>query len=409
MSTAEVIPLRRVHHPVASWIPGAEPPAFDADAIARVVAEVREPVFLLTGHDGHSHGVGVALGGAMTDTGEGYRLLGTLPPLFPEWLGDRSFCETHCVRCPYVAGEMANGIATPAMVIAMARAEMLGFYGAGGLAPSRVEADVDELVRALGDAPNWGVNLIHSPNESAIENRVAELLIERRVPIVSASAFMDLTPAVVRCAVAALRLESGEVVRARRVFAKVSRTKVAAKFMAPAPDSLLRVLLDRGQITAEEAALAARVPVAEDITVESDSGGHTDNWPLMALLPTILSLRDELAGGYARPVRVGAAGWLGTPRSGGRGVRARRGLCGHRVGESVLCGGRSFLGSQGDARQGRSRGRDHGARGRHVLAGREAAGAPPGHDVRAARRSALRDVPVVRKLGRDPRSGACPA
>ncbi|MFD8496446.1 PfaD family polyunsaturated fatty acid/polyketide biosynthesis protein [Amycolatopsis sp. NPDC059657] len=315
MSTAEVIPLRRVHQPVASWIPGAEPPAFDADAIARVVAEVREPVFLLTGHDGHSHGVGVALGGAMTDTGEGYRLLGTLPPLFPEWLGDRSFCETHGVRFPYVAGEMANGIATPAMVIAMARAEMLGFHGAGGLAPSRVEADVDELVRALGDAPNWGVNLIHSPNESAIEDRVAELLIERRVPIVSASAFMDLTPAVVRCAVAGLRLESGEVVRARRVFAKVSRTEVAAKFMAPAPDSLLRVLLDRGQITAEEASLAARVPVAEDITVESDSGGHTDNRPLMALLPTILSLRDELAGGYARPVRVGAAGGLGTPEA----------------------------------------------------------------------------------------------
>ncbi|SDY46879.1 PfaD family protein [Amycolatopsis xylanica] len=312
MSTAEVIPLRRVHHPVASWIPGAAPPAFGADAVARVTGEVREPVFVISGHD---HGVGAALGGVLTDSGEGYRLLGTLPPLYPEWLGDRSFCETHGVRFPYVAGEMANGIATPAMVIAMARAEMLGFYGAGGLAPSRVEAGVDELVRALDGLPNWGVNLIHSPNESAIEDRVAELLIERRVPIVSASAFMDLTPAVVRCAVAGLRLESGQVVRARRVFAKVSRTEVAAKFMAPAPASLLRVLLDRGQITAEEAALAARIPVAEDITVESDSGGHTDNRPLMALLPTILSLRDELAGGYERPVRVGAAGGLGTPEA----------------------------------------------------------------------------------------------
>ncbi|WP_370948987.1 PfaD family polyunsaturated fatty acid/polyketide biosynthesis protein [Amycolatopsis sp. cg5] len=306
MSTAEVIPLRRVHHPVASWIPGAAPPAFGPDAVTRVIGEVREPVFVLAGPD---HGVGVALGGSMTDTGKGYRLLGTLPPLYPEWLGDRSFCETHGVRFPYVAGEMANGIATPAMVIAMARAEMLGFYGAGGLAPSRVEAGVDELVRAVGELPNWGVNLIHSPNESAVEERVAELLIERRVPIVSASAFLDLTPAIVRCAVAGLRSESGQVVRARRVFAKVSRTEVAAKFMAPAPASLLRVLLDRGQITAEEAALAARVPVAEDITVESDSGGHTDNRPLSALLPTILALRDE----YARPVRVGAAGGLGTP------------------------------------------------------------------------------------------------
>jgi PfaD family protein len=144
---------------------------------------------------------------------------------------------------------------------------------------------------------------------------VAQLLIERGVPIVSASAFMGLTPAVVRCAVAGLRVVDGRIVRARRVFAKVSRPEVAAKFMSPAPPELLRTLLDRGQITPAEAELAARVPVAEDITVESDSGGHTDNRPLVALLPAILALRDELTRthDYARPVRVGAAGGLGTP------------------------------------------------------------------------------------------------
>jgi PfaD family protein len=55
--------------------------------------------------------------------------------------------------------------------------------------------------------------------------------------------------------------------------------------------------------------------VAEDFTVESDSGGHTDNRPLTALLPTILSLRDKLVRehGYLRPIRIGAAGGLGTP------------------------------------------------------------------------------------------------
>ena len=57
------------------------------------------------------------------------------------------------------------------------------------------------------------------------------------------------------------------------------------------------------------------MPVAEDITVEADRGGHTDNRPLVALLPAILALRDELAArhGYTRPIRVGAAGGLGTP------------------------------------------------------------------------------------------------
>jgi trans-AT polyketide synthase, acyltransferase and oxidoreductase domains len=57
------------------------------------------------------------------------------------------------------------------------------------------------------------------------------------------------------------------------------------------------------------------VPVAEDITVEADSGGHTDNRPLTALLPAILALRDEMQRqyGFATPSRIGAAGSIGTP------------------------------------------------------------------------------------------------
>src|SRR5262249_19118842 len=60
---------------------------------------------------------------------------GWLPPLYPEWLGDRSFAEAHGIRFPYATGSMANGIATPRLVIAVARAGMLGFYGAAGLSP----------------------------------------------------------------------------------------------------------------------------------------------------------------------------------------------------------------------------------------------------------------------------------
>ncbi|WP_285753729.1 PfaD family polyunsaturated fatty acid/polyketide biosynthesis protein [Lentzea sp. NBRC 105346] len=309
-----MIDFRRAHAPIATWVPGSGRPAFDPDGIAEILSEIREPVHVVASR--HDNGVGVGIGGsAGVNDDHGFRLLGTLPPLYPEWLGDRSFCEAHGVRFPYIAGEMANGIATTQMVIAMARAEMLGFFGAGGLAPQRVEAAVDELVRELGDAPNWGVNLIHSPNELAIEERVAELLISRGVPIVSASAYMGLTPAVVRCAVAGLRLVDGVVVPRRRVFAKVSRPEVAAQFMSPAPDEILRVLLDRGQITAEEAALAARVPVASDITVESDSGGHTDNRPLVSLLPAIIGLRDSIVAQHGFTIRVGAAGGLGTPAS----------------------------------------------------------------------------------------------
>lgn len=78
---------------------------------------------------------------------------------------------------------------------------------------------------------------------------------------------------------------------------------------------MLQVLVSRGQLTEEEATLASRVPVASDITVEGDSGGHTDNRPLVSLLPTIIALRDEcmVRFGYTSHIRVGAAGGLGTP------------------------------------------------------------------------------------------------
>ncbi|MGQ4426350.1 PfaD family polyunsaturated fatty acid/polyketide biosynthesis protein, partial [Streptomyces violaceoruber] len=107
----------------------------------------------------------------------------------------------------------------------------------------------------------------------------------------------------------------GGVVRRTRLLAKLSRPEVAERFLSPAPPALLDLLVARGSLTREEAALAALVPVAEDITVEADSGGHTDNRPLSVLLPRIAALRDTVCRrfGYRRPVRLGAAGGLGTP------------------------------------------------------------------------------------------------
>ncbi|MCC3776964.1 PfaD family polyunsaturated fatty acid/polyketide biosynthesis protein [Streptomyces sp. UNOB3_S3] len=299
------------------WYPGDRPAAFAPAEIQGAAAGIRQPLHLVAAPDGG--GIGIAVGGATAPAAPGRRglpLLGTLPPLYPEWLGDRSFGETHGTRFPYIAGEMAGGIATVAMVSAMARAGMLGFFGSAGLDPERVERATVELATGLAGKPNWGINLIHSPGEPALEDRIAEIALRHRVPAVSASAFMSLTPAVIRIAAGGLRRgPQGRVLRATRLFAKVSRPEVAGPFMAPAPAALLRALVGRGQLTEAEAGLAARVPVAEDVTVEADSGGHTDNRPLTVLLPAMLALRDELtaAHGYDRGIRIGAAGGLGTP------------------------------------------------------------------------------------------------
>jgi len=71
----------------------------------------------------------------------------------------------------------------------------------------------------------------------------------------------------------------------------------------------------RGELTPEQARLAAQVPMAQDVTAEADSGGHTDNRPAITLIPTLLALRDRLQSVYSydRPLRVGAAGGIATP------------------------------------------------------------------------------------------------
>ena len=304
--------------PVGHWRSGPQFPVFEPSAISQLLTQIREPVHIV--RDAARARIGlVTQGAAVTTPAAGdLPLLATLPAIYPEWLGDRSFCEVHGVRFPYVVGEMAYGITTTRMCIAMAEAGMVGFFGAGGLGYPRVEAAVDELVSKLGKRLPWGVNLIHSPNEVALENRVADLLIRKGVPIISASAFMGLTPAIVRCAAAGLHLDAnGRIVRKHRVFAKISRREVAIRFMSPAPADMLKDLVANKLLTATEAELAAKIPVAEDITVEADSGGHTDNQLLVALFPTIMALRDELAlkHAYDRPIRIGAAGGLGTPGS----------------------------------------------------------------------------------------------
>jgi trans-AT polyketide synthase, acyltransferase and oxidoreductase domains len=295
--------------------------AFEANHIAACLERVREPVHIIDTPSGGPRGLALesqaALAGQTVSPGHaGGHQMGTLPPLYPEWLGDRDFGQAHGVRFPYVAGEMARGIATTRMVIAMARAEMLAIFGAAGLDAASIERAVHELSGALGRDRPWGVNLIYSPAEQALEERTADLLLRGNVPVISASAYMDITAPLARCAAAGLRLDpEGRIVRPVRIFAKVSRPEVAEKFMSPAPAGLLAALVARGQLTQDEARLAAEVPVAEDVTVEADSGGHTDNQPLGAMLPAILALRDAVAARRGYRIRVGAAGGLGSPQA----------------------------------------------------------------------------------------------
>ena len=255
-----------------------------------------------------------------------------------EDLGDPTFCDDHCIRYPYLAGSMANGIGSADIVEAMGRAGMLAFFGAAGLPLPTVEAAIERIQRSLAggtgvspilpmdrrdagltqDVMPYGFNLIHSPGEPALERGVVDLYLRRGIRLVEASAFLDLTLPVVRYRVHGIRREpSGNIVTPNRVIVKVSRVEVASKFLAPPPERMLQELIRQGDITQEQAALAARIPVAQDVTAEADSGGHTDNRPAITLVPTLIALRDRMQKqyGYDVPLRVGAAGGIATPAS----------------------------------------------------------------------------------------------
>jgi PfaD family protein len=243
-------------------------------------------------------------------------VMGLIPACRPQDLGDRSFCVDHRLRYPYVSGAMANGIGSVEVVEAMGRAGMLGVFGAAGLPLASVETAIERITRSLAASVPYAFNLIHSPNEPELEAAVVALYLKRGIRLLEASAYLDLTLPVVRYRVRGIHLdESGRVSAPNRLIAKVSRVEVASKFMAPPPARFLRELVASGEITAEQAEWAGRIPMANDVTAEADSGGHTDNQPAVVLLPTLIALRDRLHAqhGFERPVRVGAAGGISTP------------------------------------------------------------------------------------------------
>lgn len=301
------------------WLPDGEGPKDGAGALAEALRDVSRPLHVVR----HGGRMAVGVGGrALVGSGSlnfepCYPLCAFVPALHPMQLGDASFRKAHRLKYAYLAGAMANGIGSEEIVEAMSRAGMLGFFGSAGLAPARVEAAIDRLQRDLGDAP-FGINLIHSPNEQDLEAAVVELYLRRGVRLVDASAYLDLTLPLVKYRVAGIhRTPDGRVVCPNTVIAKVSRGEVARKFMSPPPANLLAELVKQGFITEAQAKMAETVPVAQDVTVEADSGGHTDNRPAIALIPSMMALRDELQAHYRypEPLRVGAAGGISTPVS----------------------------------------------------------------------------------------------
>lgn len=287
---------------------------FDVEAIREKLEQTEKACYVMKDFNGR---IGVSNTGALVSEGRGLQVLAITSPMKAAQLGDPTFCEDYQLKYAYKTGAMANGIASANLVIAIGQENLLASYGAAGQVPEKIIESINKIQDNLPHQ-TFAVNLIHSPSEPALEAAAVELFLDKGVKVVEASAFLALTENIVYYRVAGLSRNSDNTINAgNKVIAKISRKEVALPFMKAAPEEFVQSLLSKGKITAEQAELAKLVPMADDITVEADSGGHTDNRPLVALLPIIIQMRDEIhqQTGFSQKIRIGAAGGISTPAS----------------------------------------------------------------------------------------------
>jgi len=233
-------------------------------------------------------------------------------------LGAASFREAYGVKYAYVSGSMYKGIASKELVLCMARASLLGFLGTGGMKWDRLISDLRYLRDNVPSGAAYGANILHNFANPEAEARTVDILLEHKICRVEAASFLQITPSLVAYRISGLtRRPDGSIHVPHMLMAKVSRPEVAEQFLSPPSANLLNHLVEARRITTAEAELAHHVPMADDICVESDSGGHTDQGVAFALIPAMQLLRDRMMAkyGYAVPVRLGAAGGLGAPEA----------------------------------------------------------------------------------------------
>ena len=166
---------------------------FDAEGFQKKLKQTDKPCYIMKDFQGR---IGVSNSGELVSEGRGLQVLAMASPMTASQLGDPTFREDYNLKYAYKTGAMANGIASEEMVIAIGKANLLGSYGAAGQVPERVLQGIDKIQQAL-PSQSYAFNLIHSPNEEALEAGAVELFLKNGVHIVEASAFLALTEHIV--------------------------------------------------------------------------------------------------------------------------------------------------------------------------------------------------------------------
>ena len=228
-------------------------------------------------------------------------------------LGSSSFINRYNLKKAYVIGGMYKGISSSALVIRSAKAGLLSFYGTGGVELQEVEKEIKHIKSSIHAADCFGINFLSNPLNPEAEMALAQVCIRENIKIIEASAFGSISMALVYFRLKGLKQDTAP----NRIMAKVSHPDVARIFLSPPPGNYVDTLVQKGLITDEEARIGKTISMADEITLEADSGGHTDQKSGFVLVPDIIRMRNELMQQYTftSSIHIGAAGGLGTPEA----------------------------------------------------------------------------------------------
>src|SRR5258708_35153619 len=138
-----------------------------------------------------------------------------------------------------MAGSMANGIASEELVIAMGKRGFLSSFGAAGLPVERIRESIGRIQAALPQGPYLS-NLIYNPADPASEMACVQLYLETGFQAIEASAYVELSSALVYYRFAGLRVDDfGRLIPTNPIIAQAFRVEVAKPFFAPTANPLI--------------------------------------------------------------------------------------------------------------------------------------------------------------------------
>lgn len=237
--------------------------------------------------------------------------------LKPEELGNAVFRERYGCRLNYFSGSMYRGIASEKLVVTMAESKLLSFFGSAGFGPGKLENYIKKIQSQISPSNPYGMCLICNLNDPDEELKQVELYIKYNIPVIEAAAYSSLTVPLVYLRIKGLTRQDNKIVFPRRIIAKCSRLEVANIFLSPPDKSMVDYLLEKGMVNEEEARLSQFIPMADDLAIEGDSGGHTDQGVSFSLIPSVTAIKEKMKRryNYREEIMVGCGGGIGTPEA----------------------------------------------------------------------------------------------